>query len=105
MPTIKLLKNRKPTRRSDTANRQARMKIYQTMQWRKLRAAKLVETPLCEVCLQRGAVVEAVDVHHRVSFMTTEDAVERYRLAYDYDNLQSLCKQCHQKIHNEQKID
>ena len=34
-------------------------------------------------------------------FMSTNDSVERKRLAYDYDNLMSLCKQCHQNIHNE----
>lgn len=103
MPTIKLLKHQKPPRRSDTANRQARMKIYQSVRWKKLREAKLVESPLCEICLQRDMVIPAEDVHHIISFMTTEDSVERHRLAYDYDNLQSLCKQCHQKIHNNGK--
>lgn len=48
-----------------------------------------------------GKIVPAEDIHHIVSFMSTNDSVERKRLAYDYDNLMSLCKQCHQNIHNE----
>lgn len=48
-----------------------------------------------------GKTVPAEDVHHIISFMSTNDSVERKRLAYDYDNLMSLCKQCHQNIHNE----
>lgn len=103
MPTIKLLRhNRRPTK-SKTINRQARQKIYQTKQWQKLRLAKLVESPLCEDCLERGAIVEAIDVHHIVSFMTVEDDVARYNLAFDYNNLRSLCKQCHQKRHNNEQ--
>lgn len=42
----------------------------------------------------------AEDVHHIVSFMTATDPLKRKALAYDYENLQSLCKECHQKIHN-----
>ncbi|WP_370567588.1 HNH endonuclease [Dysgonomonas sp. Marseille-P4677] len=34
------------------------------------------------------------------SFMSTDDPEERMRLAFDYENLQSLCKKCHQKKHN-----
>lgn len=32
--------------------------------------------------------------------MTTTDPDRRAMLAYDYDNLMSLCKECHQQIHN-----
>lgn len=42
----------------------------------------------------------AEDVHHIVSFMSTADPSKRLALAYDYDNLMSLCKVCHQRIHN-----
>lgn len=105
MPIIKLLRDNSKNRqrRPDTAKRQERIKIYQTAQWKRLRAVKLVESPLCERCLslEGGVKIEpAVDVHHKISFMTTNDPLERERLAFDYDNLQSLCKKCHQKIHN-----
>ena len=56
--------------------------------------------PLCELCLQENKTVPAEDIHHIISFMSTDDPQQRLFLAYDYDNLMSLCKQCHQKIHN-----
>lgn len=79
------------------------MKIYQTTQWQRLRLAKLVDSPLCEDCLKVGRTTEAIDVHHEISFMSVEDEAHRYRLAFDYGNLRSLCKQCHQKRHNNDK--
>lgn len=77
-----------------------RRRIYNTARWRKLRAWKIACDPLCEVCKSKGLTVPAEDVHHVVSFMSTDDPVQRKHLAYDYDNLMSLCKECHQFIHN-----
>lgn len=76
------------------------MKVYQTRKWRRLRAIKLADSPLCEDCLRAGRIESAVDCHHDVSFMTATDAATRYHLAYSYDNLISLCKTCHQRRHN-----
>ncbi|EEF91931.1 hypothetical protein BACCELL_00400 [Bacteroides cellulosilyticus DSM 14838] len=50
--------------------------------------------------MQENKTVPAEDIHHIISFMSTDDPQQRLFLAYDYDNLMSLCKQCHQKIHN-----
>jgi 5-methylcytosine-specific restriction protein A len=99
MPTINKPKRRK---RIDEGNRYAddRRKIYATIRWRKLRMWKLCCNPLCEICVQNGKIVPAEDVHHIVSFMSTADPSKRLALAYDYDNLMSLCKVCHQRIHN-----
>lgn len=97
MPTIKKLKNRRP--RIGDAYSEERRKVYATRAWRRLRLAKLADSPLCEMCLQRGFVKVAIDVHHKRSFMSVTGA-ERDACAYDYDNLMSLCKECHQQIHN-----
>lgn len=98
MPTIykpqKRLENKGNSYDSD------RRKIYNSEKWRRLRAWKFTCDPLCEECLKVGKIVKAEDIHHKVSFMSTEDIQERIRLAYDFDNLQSLCKKCHQKKHN-----
>ena len=56
--------------------------------------------PLGEVCLSRGIVTPAEDVHHDKSFIT--DAGVDYNLAYSIDNLISLCKKCHSEIHSKQ---
>lgn len=56
-------------------------------QWRKVRAVKLAQNPVCESC-----GYPADTVHHI-------QPVEKYpdlRLAID--NLMSLCRECHEKI-------
>lgn len=99
MPTIN--KPKKKSRKNNSQYDTERRKIYNSERWRKLRAWKFACNPLCELCLQEDRTVPAEDVHHIVSFMSTDDPVQRIVLAYDFDNLMSLCKQCHQRIHNE----
>lgn len=101
MPTIY-----KPKRqRSNEGKRKERMTIYNTARWRELRILKLKQNPLCEVCLTKSVIKPADDVHHIISFMSTEDFVQRRFLAFDFNNLMSLCDQCHQEIHNRKTID
>lgn len=93
----------KPKRRSNDIGNiydAERRKIYNSTRWRKLREWKFICNPLCEECLKLNKIVKAEDIHHIKSFMSVDDVSERTRLAYDFDNLQSLCKQCHQKKHN-----
>lgn len=99
MPTI--YKPQKQQKKSDNNFYDiARRKVYNSERWRRLRAWKFACNPLCEMCLKEDKVVPAEDVHHIVSFMSTDDPNQRTFLAYDYDNLMSLCKQCHGIIHN-----
>lgn len=93
----------KPKRRTPehiTENERRRREIYSSTRWRKLRAAKIRQNPLCEMCLQKGKTTIGIDIHHIVSFVDIDDPLRRKDVAYNYDNLQSLCKVCHQKIHN-----
>ena len=80
--------------------RRERNKIYNSARWQQIRAWKVVEQPLCEMCLQDDKVTPVEEVHHIVSFMSTDDPIKRNFLAYDYSNLMSVCQVCHQKIHN-----
>lgn len=100
MPTI--YKPKKPERKRIDWYNAERRKIYQSQRWRMLRLAKLSDNPLCEMCMKNGIVKPAIDVHHITSFMSTDDEVRRKALAYDYENLMSLCKECHQFVHNGQ---
>ena len=103
MPTI-YRPPRKTSTDSYSAKRKAeRQAVYNSSTWKTLRDEKLRQKPLCECCLKKGIIKVALDVHHKVSFMSTNDPVERYRLAYDLDNLQSLCRECHNAIHNPKK--
>jgi len=56
--------------------------------------------PLCERCEKAGKVVPAIDIHHKISFMTGKTPLDKKALAFDPNNLESLCKECHQKEHN-----
>ncbi|WP_294481876.1 HNH endonuclease signature motif containing protein [uncultured Bacteroides sp.] len=99
MPTI--YKPKKSQKKNENNFHDAeRRKVYNTERWRRLRAWKFACNPLCEMCLKDDKVVPAEDIHHVVSFMSTDDPAQRNFLAYDFDNLMSLCKQCHQRVHN-----
>lgn len=99
MPTI--YKPKKPQKKSENNFHDTeRRKIYNSERWRRLRAWKFACNPLCEMCLKENKIIPAEDVHHITSFMSTDNPEHRNYLAYDYDNLMSLCKQCHQNVHN-----
>ena len=98
MPTI--YKPRKKTQKNDNYYDAERRRVYNSDRWRRLRAWKFACNPLCEICLKEDKTVPAEDSHHITSFMSTDDPEQRLFLAYDFDNLMSLCKQCHQNIHN-----
>ena len=91
----------KPSKtKSRTFNRDDRQKIYQSARWKKLRQAKLMANPLCQICLHRGIIKSSEDVHHDDSFMNYTGNQRIYK-AYDFNNLISVCKSCHSFLHNE----
>lgn len=98
MPTI--YKPKKNHNREGNFYDAERRKIYSSARWQKLRAWKFACNPLCEDCEEQGKTTPAEDIHHIKSFMSVDDPVERIFLAYDFPNLRSLCKKCHQKKHN-----
>lgn len=99
MPTIVKLKRK--ISKASTENRKRRQRIYQSQRWQRLRKIKIASTPYCEMCYKEGRYISAEDVHHIKSFMDATNEIDENRLAYDYDNLMSVCKVCHQKIHKE----
>lgn len=98
MPTI--YKPKKAKKKEKKLYEEERRKIYKSTRWRKLRELKIAQQPLCEMCLKEGKTTIAEDVHHIESFMSTDDHMRRMALAYDYENLMSICKMHHQMIHN-----
>jgi len=60
-----------------------------TARWRKLRAMKLAQQPLCEHCQAQGRVTPATQVDHIVEVMLRPD------LAFELGNLQSICHRHH----------
>lgn len=71
--------------------------------WQQLRHRKFVNNPICEMCASEGRVTPTEEVHHVKPVESGRDEAEMRRLAYDYNNLQSLCKACHARVHAKEK--
>ncbi len=70
--------------------------FYLTTKWKRKRATILKRDHYqCQDCKRYGRTREATEVHH---IKHLEDCPE---LAYDNDNLISLCSACHRKRHPE----
>lgn len=82
-------------KQKSTGNLIAYNEVYNTDKWRKLRALKLMDNPLCEMCEAEGKVIPALDVHHITPILEDIDK------AFDYYNLMSLCRKCHYTLHNQ----
>ena len=78
-------------------------KIYQKLinsyRWQLLRRKKFLANPVCETCKAAGRVSPTEEVHHIIPVEQGKDEEEMRRLAYDYNNLRSLCKACHAACH------
>ncbi len=84
--------SRKKQRQEDSepARREAH-RFYNSERWRATSAAYKREHPLCERCGAQGFVSRSEETHHIKSHK------EHPELAYDWDNLEALCKACHGK--------
>src|SRR3546814_8972989 len=65
--------------------------VYHTTAWQSLRIARLNAEPLCRLCSALGLTVPATVVDHIRPHRGDRN------LAFDPDNLQSLCKPCHDR--------
>lgn len=97
MPTIN-----KPKKKREyidyNKKREKRQSVYNTGRWRDMRIAKLQNNPLCEICEIEGRITLAEEVHHALSFVDVPEN-QMLAVAYDYDNLISVCKKCHSRCH------
>lgn len=98
MPRLILLKKGRRDRGRRDARRGERQAVYNDPRYKELRAAKRQNDPLCEICLLRGRTVPADQTHHWRTFVGAGASSES--LAFDYFNLASLCRACHNEIHN-----
>ena len=79
-----------------------KQRIYNSREWKALRAAKLTANPLCERCQEAGYITPARTVHHKIPIETARNYEEMKRLAFcGLAGLQSLCFQCHSDIHKQ----
>ena len=61
--------------------------------WRKIRKRYVRMHPLCEMCLKEGKSTLVEEVHHIVPLSEGGN--------HEENNLMSLCKSCHEKIHRD----
>ncbi|WP_026499311.1 HNH endonuclease [Butyrivibrio sp. WCD2001] len=64
--------------------------------WQKIRDIYAKAHPYCELCYEKGFMVPMEHVHHKKPL--AEGGTN------DFDNLQSLCKSCHSRIHSEHGV-
>ena len=102
-------KKRLPWRCKNQQQAKDKATIYNSREWKQLTILKKRANPLCEQCIKDGEAigipggyVKSVEcVHHIIPIETARTKEEMRRLAFDWNNLMSLCKSCHARIHKE----
>ena len=61
--------------------------------WKRIRDRYYAAHPFCERCLEEGRMTPADEVHHLVPVSKGGRHTD--------DNLMSLCRSCHNKVHHE----
>lgn len=74
-------------------------RMIQSKRWLLLRRTKLTANPLCEDCKERGIYVPASEIHHVIPCETASSVIGMQNLMFDYNNLRSLCHDCHVTTH------
>lgn len=73
-------------------------RFYRTERWNRCRTEyKRSRGGLCERCMARGLIVPGVEVHHRIRL--TPDNLDDPSVTLNWDNLELLCKACHDAEH------
>lgn len=107
MPTIKKPARKKSKKPRKWSNRQLRQKVYNSREWRELRAWYIAHHPLCERCSEQGRTSVATAIHHKTSFakyfQNGEITEKSLQVAFDPDNLMSVCEDCHLTLHHQHK--
>lgn len=70
---------------------------YNSQRWKKLRKFKKQVNPFCERCFAKGKYIPTYIVHHKEYI--NEDNYMDDNVFFNLDNLESLCKSCHNAEH------
>ena len=74
-------------------------KRYKTYKWQRLREQVILrDNNECQWCKAKGKVGRAEVVHHIKPSDKYPD------LMYEIDNLQTLCRPCHERVHGREPI-
>lgn len=75
--------------------------LINSTKWTTLRNYQLRKHPLCQRCEEQGRLRLANEVHHIIPIESVSNQQSMQTLAYDANNLMSVCRQCHHEIHAE----
>lgn len=89
-------------RQTDMAHSRQYTKIMNSQRWHNLQSEILRAKPYCERCEAKGWRIPSKVVHHIKPIESGHSMDEYERLAYDPENLQALCHQCHADIHSKE---
>lgn len=70
---------------------------YKSKRWQKLRKQKVLLNPWCERCSEKGIYTSTEIVHHK-EYITNKNYMYD-DVFFNIDNLESLCRECHNKEH------
>lgn len=72
--------------------------FYRSKAWRQCRESYLqYVNGRCERCLSKGLHVPATIVHHKIYL--TEDNYNDPSIVFNFENLEALCRDCHNVEH------
>ena len=71
--------------------------FYESKAWRRCRELYKKQQPFCERCLSQGLYVPGDIVHHKIHL--TEDNYRDASISLNPENLENLCRACHNKEH------
>lgn len=106
MPTINKPNKRKRdnSKKKHGLQKLIQQHVYSTTRWRHVRNSYFMQFPLCQKCLAEGRTTATQEIHHVIPLKTCNgDLNYLLQLAFDYDNLMSVCCQCHEDIHAEMR--
>ncbi|MDR3318529.1 MAG: HNH endonuclease [Clostridiales bacterium] len=83
-------KRERAERYNKTARNADSQRLYESPEWRKLRAVYLKRNPLCERCYAEGRITPAVICDHKVE-------IKDGGAKLDMENITALCRGCHNK--------
>lgn len=83
-------------------NRPEQVAFYKSYPWQKCRNEYFKKARgLCERCLSKGLIKQGEIVHHIIEM--DENTIQNPELAFGFNNLQLVCRKCHDEIHENRK--
>ena len=76
--------------------------FYKSQAWKNCRNAYFRKVGgLCEECYKKGKIVPAEEIHHKIHL--NPQNIHDPSITLNNDNLVALCRECHRKMHGNQK--